>query len=106
MRRLKIVSDGTPQNTHVYVLEDGKEDVELADVQEVTWECRVGSGLAVATLKVADVETEVIGEEDEGLGVEGASEGFECGYEKCPGGHPTDAGVCKAMFTGEPDGGA
>ena len=27
-------------------------------------------------------------------------EGFQCGYERCPGGHPTEAGVCKAMFGG------
>src|SRR2546430_324616 len=57
--KLRIVSDGTPTGTWLLDVDTGK-DVDLC-VTHATWHCEVDS-LATATLVIADVEVDVIGE--------------------------------------------
>ena len=58
-RKLKIVSDGTPHNTHVVDVETGEE---LDMVQSVSWDCSTESGASMATIVVRLAGIEAYGE--------------------------------------------
>ena len=92
--RLKVVSDGTFIGTSVMDAESGEV---LQGVEAVDWACHA-PGDPVVTLKVRGVKVELIGAEAPSM--EELVEGYQCGYKECPGGHPTEGGVCKAMFSG------
>lgn len=54
----RIVSDGSPQGTRVYL---GPADQELANVQHVTWDLDVGDAFATATITLGLVEVDLVG---------------------------------------------
>lgn len=56
--RVRIVSDGTPGGTSVFV----NDDILLENVTVVSWECDARSGHATATLRLIDVEVDAYGE--------------------------------------------
>jgi hypothetical protein len=58
---MKIVSDGKPLGTHVY-LEDGSE---LFGITEITWNLTAGSIARVNIMMIADIDVELIGEYEE-----------------------------------------
>jgi len=60
MNKIKIVSDGLPKNTRVYVVdEDGKQIAELDMLRSVRWDMGDPTSLAVATIEVLKPEVEL-----------------------------------------------
>lgn len=64
MDKVQIISDGTPFNTHVFVLKkDTEELIKIPNIASITW--RIGTErVATAQIDLLNVEVEVIGDLD------------------------------------------
>lgn len=56
--KLRIVSDGTPNGTHV---EDSEAGERVENVTGIEWSIRIG-GLAIADIRLSKIEVSVEGE--------------------------------------------
>lgn len=63
-RQVRIVSDGTPAGTKVYVRGDGDSETELTHVGAIEWELAAGN-IGVARVTIHNVEIEAVGREAE-----------------------------------------